>query len=392
MTVSGGKADPALVELYLEEQFAAQAWLKARGVVFHKVSLSSNTSVPRTHPTQPRQLIEALHACVVSSPHITFFAQTAAQRLLSGASGVEGVEARDNRGLATLAARSVILASGGFARNPAMVARFAPHLRNAQARGGEGNTGDGISMALELGAAVADMAHVSGTFGVALPHYPSLESRPGDELMLRMAMYRGAIAVNLGAERFADESLSYKTLGGLCLAQPGGVAFQVFDQPIMAQSAKAPTLNDFEDAFAKGVIRQAGTLPDLAQSVGLDAVKLSATVDRYNAFVANGCDEDFGRRTLGGGYGRPVPIRTPPFYVLPCCTALLSTYCGLRVDRAMRVIDKEGAPIPGLYAAGETTGGFHGAGYMSGSALGKAAIFGLAAGRNAVAYRKTGSL
>lgn len=385
MKVSGGKADPGLVALYVELQLETRAWLEAQGVEFHKVSLSSNTSVPRTHPTIPAQVVRSLHARVRACGGIEYLPDTAAVALdaVQDRGGAWSVGVLGKGGARTLHSRAVVLASGGFARSRPLVARYAPALANAQAWGGAGNTGDGLSMALAHGAALADMDHVAGTFGVAMPRYPEREPRAGDEVMLRMAMYRGAIAVNLHAERFADESLSYKTLGTRCLGQPQGVAFQVFDQPIMDQSAPAPNLNDFADAHAKGAIRKADTLEELALCVGLDPSRLAETVARYNACVREGRDPDFGRATLGGGYGRPVPLVTPPYYILPCCTALLATYCGLRVDRDMRVLREDGAPVPGLYAAGETVGGFHGAGYMSGSALGKAAIFGRVAGRRA---------
>jgi fumarate reductase flavoprotein subunit len=114
--------------------------------------------------------------------------------------------------------------------------------------------------------------------------------------------------------------------------------------------------------------------------VGLDPTELSATVERYNSFVDDGADLDFGRRTLGKGYGRIVRIATPPFYILPCAAALFTTYGGLKVNDRMQVVAITGEPIEGLYAVGEVIGGFHGQGYMSGSALGKAAIFGKVAG------------
>ena len=382
--VGGGVAEPALQDLYVDRQLETHAWLKHHGARFHRVSLSSNTSVPRTHPTRPGQVIEALLASARGAG-VELRTGAAASGLLPGEdpSSVGGVQVREGEGIE---AGAVVLASGGFARNTSMVRRYAPALAQAKAWGGEGNTGDGIAMALPWGAALADMDFVAGTFGVALPRFPETDARPGDEVLLRMAMYRGAIAVNLQARRFADESLSYKTLGTACLAQPGGLAFQVFDQPIMAQSAPAPNLNDFEDAFAKGAIRRADSLEALARAVGLDPVQLAATVERYNADLELGNADEFGRQTLGGGAGRPVPLRTPPYYILPCCTALLATYCGLRVDTQMRVRTTADAPIAGLYAAGETVGGFHGAGYMSGSALGKAAIFGRVAGEQAARF------
>ena len=101
----------------------------------------------------------------------------------------------------------------------------------------------------------------------------------------------------------------------------------------------------------------------------------------------NGTDRAFGRTTLANTFGKPTPLTTAPYYIFPCTTAILATYCGLRVNSAAQVLNVFGDPIPRLYAAGEVTGGFHGPGYVSGSALGKAAIYGRIAGQNAAAAR-----
>jgi fumarate reductase flavoprotein subunit len=384
--VAGGRADAALVRLYADRQEQAYQWLKQHGVIFHKVSLSSGTAVPRTHPTDPRQLVSALHASVKAQSAIHYRSDTHALRLLAHGdarevTGVDFAAAGDT--ICVHARRGVVIATGGFARSRDLVQRFAPELAQAPAWGGEGNTGDGLTMAWELGADLLDMGYVSGTFGVALNHYPDTAVRAGDELILRMAMYRGGIAVNVDAQRFADESQSYKALATRCLAQPGGIAIQVFDHQVMGQSAPQPTVNDLAGAFEKGVIFRADTLYELGHRLGIDGRKLHATVERYNRNVRGGNDDDFGRRTLGGGFGQPVPLESPPWYAYPCSAALLSTYCGLRVDTSMRVHDVRGRPLPRLHAAGEVVGGFHGAGYMSGSSLGKAVIFGLVAGHAA---------
>lgn len=385
MDVGGGKADPELVRVYVDGQLETFQWLKRTGVQFHKVSLSSNTSVPRTHPTSSRQLIEVLHSKVLDHPSVHFLSETTAQQLIrvSPANRITGLRANRQGSPLEIHAPSVVLATGGFSRSPSMVNRYAPHLRRARAWGGLGNTGDGLVMSVELGATLVDMESIAGTFGIAINHYPELDVRPGDELILRMAMYRGAIAVNLAGKRFANESISYKKLGAICLEQPKGVAIQIFDQFIMDQSAVAPSLNNFRDAYDRGVIRMADTIRQLASDVGIEPIDLESTIARYNHFMQLGVDEDFGRKTLGGSYGIPVQIRNPPYYAFPCCTALLSTYCGIRINDRMEVLGANGKAIHGLYAAGEVVGGFHGAGYMSGSALGKAAIFGLAAGRHA---------
>lgn len=382
MKVSGGKADPTLVSRYVEQQAEMYAWLKAQGVVFHQISLSANTTVPRTHPTNSKQLISALHGHVIGHPQIAYFPSCAANRLLINARGeVRGCEVEaDAEVVRFCASRGVVIATGGFTRNPELMQKFAPKLVLAPTWGGVGNTGDGLTMAAELGADLIDMGYVTGTFGVALNHFPDKRVDAGDELLLRMAIYRGAIAVNLNAERFADESLSYKQLGTLCLAQPEAVAIQIFDRPIMDQSVANPSVNDLKGALEKGVIRQADCITELARAIRLDPEKLEKTLARYNNFAASGHDDDFGRIHLGGGYGKLVEINTPPYYALPCSTVVLSTYCGLRTDPDTRVLTVRGKAIDRLFAAGETVGGFHGTGYMSGSSLGKAAIFGRLAG------------
>ena len=114
---------------------------------------------------------------------------------------------------------------------------------------------------------------------------------------------------------------------------------------------------------------------------------MQATVAQYNSYVEAGYDPDFGRKHLVHQHGKLVRIEQAPFYAYPSTAAVFGTYCGLRVDTELRVLDVFGEPIAGLYAAGEIVGGLHGGAYMTGSALGKAAIFGRVAARSATAAR-----
>lgn len=150
----------------------------------------------------------------------------------------------------------------------------------------------------------------------------------------------------------------------------------------------SPTAADFEGALKKGLVKKADSIRELAATVQLDAEKLHQTVERYNEDAKQGQDSAFGRCSLGRtnvgkGWGEMVPIDKPPFYIYPCTTAVLATYCGLRVTGDMEVVDVMGERIDGLYAAGEIVGGFHGSGYMSGSSLSKSVIFGRVAARTA---------
>ena len=374
----GQHNDPDLVALYVRDQLTTFEWMRAQGVEFHPLALSSSMSVPRSHPTDPHQLMAALNAQLRARPSITYAVDVAVDGLLLREGRPAGV--RLLNGSEITARRGVVLATGGFPRNPALIRKYAPRLAAALAVGGTGCQGDGLRMALSLGAAVTDMDFITGTFGMSLNRYPETTVTAEDLPLLRLAIFRGAIAVNLDAVRFTDESISYKLIGEKCLAQPKGIAFQVFDQRIMDQSVPAPTSNDYRGAYEQGLIHSAGSVAGLAVTVELDPGRLETTLARYNAAVRNGTDSEFGRSSLGGGYGTLVPLEQPPFYIFPCTTGILGTYCGVRANAEMQVLKMDGSVIEGLYAAGEIVGGLHGSGYMSGTALAKAAIFGRVAG------------
>lgn len=383
MAAGGGFNDRALVHAYAERQLDAYRWLRTLGLRFDSVSLSGSQSVPRNHSTNPRAALELLHRCVLESGRVDFRGGAAARRLLTEGEGDErrvvGIELGDGT---TLQARGgVVLATGGFSRAADLVDRFAPSLRAARPMGGEGNTGDGLRMAWSLGADLLDMGQAKGTFGA-----PVEAARPGredDAPRLISAMYRGAIVVNRAGRRFVDESVSYKFIGDRCLEQDGAIAFQVFDQGVMDQSSPLPTVADYRGALDAGMVKTAPTLAALAARLGIDERGLLATVERYNRACDGAADDEWGRRSLSTGCGRPTRVERSPFYGIACTTGLTSTYCGLRVDTTARVVDVFGRVIPGLYAVGEMIGGFHGKAYMSGSSLGKACVFGRVAAADA---------
>lgn len=114
----------------------------------------------------------------------------------------------------------------------------------------------------------------------------------------------------------------------------------------------------------------------------MDGKALAETVKRYNGFVDLGRDTDYGRQTMASTSGKLVKIENGPFYAFPATAAMIATYCGLRIDSSCQVVDVYGDIIPGLWAAGEMTGGFHGAGYISGTAFAKAQAFGRIAAKS----------
>ena len=371
--------DPRLIDVYVANQMATYEWLTSIGVKFSAVELSSAQSVPRTHPTDPQVLLARLDELAQQSGRITILFNAAASRLVQHEVGgrVTGVKAIiDGKEEVIAVKRGVVLASGGFSRNEQMIRQYAPHEAAGVLYGGAGNTGDGIRMACALGAGVRDMGFVKGTFG----YHPNARTHPGRD-WTKLPVYRGGIAVNKLGRRFIDESKSYKLLGDAVLDQPGALAYQIFDQNIMDGASDGVPPFDFRSTQRRGLVFEAPTLEALAGKIGVDPRDLSATVARYNGFVEQGRDEDFGRDGLSTHYGKLVKIERAPFYAYPSTSGIIATYCGLTVDDQARVLNVFEEPIPGLYAAGEIMGGFHGVSYMTGSALGKAIIFGRIAGR-----------
>jgi fumarate reductase flavoprotein subunit len=273
------------------------------------------------------------------------------------------------------ALRGVVLTSGGFSHSETLLRTFAPLQAKAVRLGGAGNTGDGLRMAWALGAGFRDMGFIRGTFGC---HPSARQTQEPDSV--RMPISVGGIAVNRQAQRFVDESLTYKEIGDACLRQPDALAFQIFDSAMLARGSGGLGPLGLRSGLDLGWIVSAATLDDLAALLGLNPASLATTVAAYNADVEAGHDRQFGRTSLVGGFGALAPIESGPFLGFPCTSSVLATYCGLTVDPQTRVLDVFGAEIPGLYAAGEVTGGFHGASYMAGTALAKALVFGRLAG------------
>ena len=375
------KNNESLPRVFGDEQFATYRWLESLGLAFGPPKSGAGQSVPRTHRVEPAGMFVALAEAATRTGRVTPMHEAAATRLVCDTDGrtVRGAEViQGGRTFAIGATRGVVLTTGGFMRDEALLANFAPGQRNALRMGAPGCTGDGLRMAWALGADQCDMGYIRGTFGI----HP--DSGPEDHHFLH-SIYTGAIAVNRSGQRFVNESLSYKLVGDACLGQPGAIGFQIFDQAIMERSASDGSSFDAGAELRAGRLIEAPDTDALEARLGIDASGLATTLRRYNEDVTRGADTAFGRTSLSSGWGRPTAIERAPFYGYPSRSAVVGTYCGLVVDEWLRVRDVFGAPIPRLLAAGHITGGFHGAGYMTGTALSKAAVFGRLAGRAAVA-------
>lgn len=374
-----GKNDPAAVQAYLDHQLDTFEFMRARGVDFSL--MLGNPATQRMHSAPKGQATRVMHESFVARDGTEYWSSTTARRLVQDADGrVTGIVVAREARETTVEAGAVVLTSGGFARSRDLLQTFAPAWADASLMGGAHNTGDGLRMAWALGADLADMGYVEASFGASIKAYPDLSDDPGEDPRLLYPNSQGAVIVNREGERFVDENLNYKQIGPACARQTDGLAFQVFDEKILRRSQPSPTPADFEAALADGYLLVADTLEHLAEKMLVDPGTLRRTIDAYNDLVDAGHDPSFGRvfhEYAPGDHGR---IDRAPFYAFACRTGMTTTYCGVRVDRTLRVVDVFGQPIDGLFAAGEVVGGLHGATYLSGTGLGKAGVFGRGAG------------
>ena len=382
VATGGGVAREELIDAYVDRQLETYEWMVDQGIAFSLDPTATAEPSTRMHFTGAGTATRHLHDIVEDHPSIEYHPSTPVVRLGRGESGRVDRLAVEVRGQEQWwsAPRAVVLTSGGFSRSRELLRTFAPMWLDTVPMGGAHNTGDGIIMGWSLGAGVADLPYVAATFGASLPDRFGPD-RPGSEPILLFPQFKGAIIVSPDAVRFANEELQYKELARICVDQHAGIAFEIFDEQLLRRSEEFAVPLDFVAAKDAGLFEQADTIPELAGRLGLDPEVLTATVERYNAAVESGIDGEFGRPISQDGGPGAVPITTPPYYGFPTKPGLTSTYAGLTVDASMRVLDVYGAPLDGLFAAGEVVGGFHGSGYYSGTGLGKAAVFGRIAGR-----------
>ena len=392
MKVTRGQSDEMLAGILIDHSRATMAWLRANGVRFIPMYGRQSYEV---HGKQHfyggvnieavgggAGLIEFLVArCVKLGIEIRY--ETGATRLLQARDcRVEGITVRDPEGYRDTAGKAVVLACGGFESNPEMRVRYLGQGWDlARVRGTRHNTGDGIRMALEIGA--VPYGNWSGCHSVGW----DISAPPfGDRWVLdnfQKHSYPLGIMVNLEGKRFVDEGEDYRNLtyvkfGKAIMAQPHRTAVQIFDQKNVHR------LRD-EYRIKQVTKHEAATIGELAQKLEIDPAALEATVSAYNAACQPG---QYNPSVLDAvctkGISPPksnwaLPIDEPPFVAYVTTTGVSFTFGGLKIDEQNRIQDLSERPIPGLYAAGELIGGLFyenypgGAGLMSGSVFGKRA-------------------
>ncbi len=354
-----GQAAAHLVEAYACAAGAALDWLGERhGIAFELLQgfLYPGHSALRMHAVPERTgaaLVARLERAARSAGATLLGGATARELLVEPGGRVLGVAfVRPDGRRETLACRVLLLACNGFGGNPARVGRWLPAMRNAVFAGHSGNDGTALDWGEALGAATADLGACQGHGSWAVPH---------GVLVSWALMVEGGVQVNRHGERFHDESQGYSEAAVAVLGQPGGLAWDVFDAPLLELGM---TLPDFREARAAGAVRTADDPRALSALIGCAQPALEATLLEIGQRAADGRVDRFGRvfrRAL-----------RPPLHAVQVTGALFHTQGGLAVDAACRVLRVGGAPLPNLLAAGGAARGVSGGsidGYLSGNGL-----------------------
>ena len=377
-TIIGGKGinDPELVKVLAENSAEGVEWLRNYNIDLVNTGAFGGASVNRIHwpkvdgkkTSVGAYMIPLLEEACKANENITILFETTAEEIIMVDGAAKGIRATGKTGnIVTVNADAVILAAGGFGANLEMVASYQPSLKGFMTTNAAGLQGQGMEMAAAVGAALVDMDQIQ--------IHPTVQADTA-ALITEGLRGDGAILVNAEGKRFIDEVGTRDVVSAAEIAQTGSYSWLIVDDAMLQASS---TIQGY---VKKGFVFSGATYEELAAQIGVPAEEFAATMNTWNGYVADKNDPDFDRTSFAK------PLDTAPFYAIKVTAGIHHTMGGLQINAKTEVLDASGAAIPGLYAAGEVTGGVHGANRLGGNAVSDIVVFGRIAGTEAAAYAK----
>jgi flavocytochrome c len=378
--------DPELIRVFAENAPRAVDFFVDLGVQFaDTLSWAGGHSVPRTYSAVGScpALYNAIKKAFESRNIKALFQHRVIEIIREGRNEgrVLGIKAigPDGKPVYIKARKGVVLAAGGFSLSQELVKRHAPRFAGLPSTNVPGTTtGEVLMAAMAIGAGTRGMDYIQC--------WPMCDYQTGSLATLAAVTETGGgILVNIDGKRFVEELERRDVRRDAVLAQPGGFAFAILDYDHVANfRAFGDPFVIAEDQIKRGVAWKADTIEELAEKAGINKENLVQTVQNWNRYVDEGYDPEFKRRDLPSRKGDPyLKIDKPPFYAVKGRPSIHHTMGGLYINANAQVRDVYGNVIPGLYAAGEITGGMHGTNRLGGNAIVDCIVFGEIAGRNA---------
>lgn len=372
-TMKGGKNvnNPELVKKLTTDSANIIDWLTERGADLSEVVFTGGQSAKRTHRPAGGQavgpvIVDAL-AETAEKDGIDVRTESEVTKLIKTGDKVTGVEVKHKGETYNITAKAVVMATGGFGANAKMVAEYKPSLEGFGSTNSPAITGEGIKMVKAVGGDLVDMTEIQT--------HPTVVHKK-TAMITEAVRGEGAILVNREGKRFVSELETRDVVSKAELEQTGKSTFLVFDQEVRE---KLGAINGY---VRKGFTVEGATVEELAGKIGVDAKGLVDTMAKYNGYVKAGEDKDFGKTAL------PRELVKAPFYAIEVSPAVHHTMGGVHINTNAEVLTADGKVIPGLFAAGEITGGVHGANRIGGNAVTDITVYGKTAGENAADFAK----
>lgn len=401
MSYAHNKINPRIIRAFLNKSGDTVKWLEDMGLKIYGLSpyFPGQTRITWHCPKAGGRAIVNVLVKRCKALGVQLVSQARATELLINERGeVSGVLATRKRKQLRVMAKSVIIATGGFAGNKQLLKKYSPSYMENIYLIGLPHMGDGIQMATDIGADTDGLGilHLTG------PGFPS------SRILSGMAMEPLTVWVNKKGQRFTDEGTGIKSFEAVNaqIRQPDMLAFTLFDSGIKqflidhgftrgmgslyrAHKVKSSHwLKELQLEAKRGTVKIADSWDEIASWMGAEPEVLKATIEEYNVVCEHGYDPIFGKDRV---YLKP--LLTPPYYALRSAPGMLATVGGLKINERMEVIGKEDNPIPGLFSGGNDTGGWVADTYninLSGSTFGFAINSGRIAGENAAKYASAG--
>lgn len=363
-----------MLHFFVDNSAKAIDWLDSIGITLNNITITGGMSEKRTH--RPKDGSAVGYYLVtgllknVQEKGIPIFVNADVKDITIENGKATGVKAAfSQHGEKTIAAKSVVITAGGFGANMNRIAQVRPDLKGYVTTNQSGSTGDGISMIEKVGGTTVDMGQIQV--------HPTVQQE-NSYLIGEVVRGEGAILVNSQGKRFVNEMAARDSVTAAITKLPEKNAFLIFDAGVRS---RAKAIEQYEKM---GFVKTKDSVKALAEEIKVPAEQLQKTLDTWNDAVKNKKDTEFDRKT-----GMDHDLSAAPFYAIRIGPGIHYTMGGVQINTNTEVLDKDGSPIPGLFAAGEVTGGLHGENRIGGNSIAEIIIFGRQAGIKSAEYAKS---
>lgn len=377
-TLKGGKDtnNKDLLRYFVDNSASAIDWLDSKGIRLNNITITGGMSVKRTHRPEDGSAVGQYLADGllknIKEQDIPLFVNADVKEITEKDGKISGVKVLFNKANEkTISANAVVVATGGYGANVDIISQYRPDLAGLVTTNQPGTTGDGIKMIEKLGGTTVDMEQIQV--------HPTVQQEKS-YLIGEAVRGEGAILVSSKGKRFVNEMGTRDAVTDAINSLPEKSAFLVFDSGVKSR------VKAIEQYQQMGFVIEADSIEALAPKMNVPADQLKMTLDTWNNAVKNKKDAEFGRTT-----GMDKDLSGAPFYAIKIAPGIHYSMGGVKINSNSEVLNKEGKPIPGLYAAGEVTGGLHGNNRIGGNSVVDIVIFGRQAGIKSAEYVKAQS-